>query len=94
MMLMEVGLVVGVIGFVLVLLLAMGAWKGRVREVFDGLAALSFVYSSLELFRYIVDYIKVNGIAFPSLFHIELFVVAFGPAYLIFRRVRSFLGYD
>jgi len=39
-LLMEVGLVVGVIGFVLVLLLAVGAWKGRVRKVLDGIRIL------------------------------------------------------
>jgi len=89
---MEVGLIVGVIGFVLVSLLAVGAWKGRVKEVLDGLAGVSFVYSSLELFRYIVVYIEVNGVAFPSVFHVELFVVAFAPAYVVFRSVRERLS--
>lgn len=80
---MEVGSVVGVIGFGLVVLLVLGAWKGRVKKVLDGLAALSFAYSSLELFRCIVEYVRWTRTPFPSVFHVELVVVAFGPLYVL-----------
>lgn len=82
---MEVGSVVGVIGVVLVVLLALGVLKGRVKNVLDGLAALSFVYSSLELFRCIVEYVRWTRTPFPSVFHVELVVVAFGPLYVLAR---------
>jgi len=88
---MEVGSVVGVIGVVLVMLLALGVWKGRVKQVFNGLAILSFGYSSLELFRYITEYIRFYNVPFPSVFHVELVVVGFAPVYVLFCASRKFL---
>lgn len=77
---MEVGFVVGIIGLALLIVLALGLWKRNVKKVLDGLAYLSLIYSSLELFRYILAYINAYHIEFPSLFHIELLVVGFAPA--------------
>ena len=88
---MEVSSVVAAIGVVLVILLVLGVWKGKVKDLFDSLAALSFVYSSLELSRYIIDYIRYVRIEFPSLFHVELVVVGFAPVYVLFSAVRKFL---
>jgi len=86
---MEVGLVVGIIGFALIVLLALGAWKGRVKKVLDGLAALSFVYSSLELFRYVAEYIRVTETGFPSIFHVELLLVGFAPVYFMVKELAK-----
>jgi len=49
---MEVGSVVGVIGFGLVVLLVLGVWKGKVKKVFDGLGKgtrVHLTYSTIYL---------------------------------------------
>jgi len=86
---MEVGLTIGIMGFSFALLVALGLIKKTLKRVLGCLAIVSFIYSALELLRYIVEYIKVTQTPFPSLFHIELIVVAFGPSWFIYLGLKE-----
>ena len=88
---MGVGLTIGVLGFSLALLVALGLINKKLKRVFNCLCVMSFIYSALELFRYIIEYIRVTQTAFPSLFHIELVIVAFAPCWLLYLGLKKVL---